>query len=139
MVAKSSTLCCESLSYIHSQTWLQDLGSCHPNTVNFEKHCDFTYLNRHYNVVVQTLYFTGVRKVNKDGTKEMYDIEKKINEAVFPGLQGGPHNHQIAAVAVALKQANTQEFKAYQRQVIANAQVLAKEFLAKNYTLVSGK
>lgn len=80
----------------------------------------------------------GVRKVNKDGTKEMYDIERKINEAVFPGLQGGPHNHQIAAVAVALKQANTPEFKVYQRQVIANAQVLAKEFLARNYTLVSG-
>lgn len=69
----------------------------------------------------------------------MYDLEKRINEAVFPGLQGGPHNHQIAAVAVALKQANTPEFKAYQRQVNANAQVLAKEFLARNYTLVSGK
>lgn len=80
----------------------------------------------------------GVRKVNKDGTKVMYDIEKKINEAVFPGLQGGPHNHQIAAVAVALKQANTPEFKAYQRQVLANAQVMAKEFIAKSYTLVSG-
>lgn len=79
-----------------------------------------------------------MRKVNKDGTKVMYDIEKKINEAVFPGLQGGPHNHQIAAVAVALKQANTPEFKAYQRQVVANAQVMAKEFIAKNYTLVSG-
>ena len=76
--------------------------------------------------------------MNKDGTKVMYDIEKKINEAVFPGLQGGPHNHQIAAVAVALKQANTPEFKAYQRQVVANAQVMAKEFIAKNYTLVSG-
>lgn len=80
----------------------------------------------------------GVRRVKKDGTPEMYDIEKKINEAVFPGLQGGPHNHQIAAVAVALKQANTPEFKAYQQQVIANAQVMAKEFMEKGYTLVSG-
>lgn len=69
----------------------------------------------------------------------MYDIEKKINEAVFPGLQGGPHNHQIAAVAVALKQANTPAFKEYAKLTLANAQVLAKEFMAKGYTLVSGK
>lgn len=69
----------------------------------------------------------------------MYDLEKKINEAVFPGLQGGPHNHQIAAVAVALRQANAPEFKAYARQTLSNAQVLAKEFMARNYTLVSGK
>lgn len=80
----------------------------------------------------------GVKQVKKDGTTEMWDLERKINEAVFPGLQGGPHNHQIASVAVALRQANTPEFKEYQKQVLANAQVLAKEFLSKNYTLVSG-
>jgi len=76
--------------------------------------------------------------VLKDGKKEMYDLERKINEAVFPGLQGGPHNHQIAAVAVALKQACQPEFKTYQKQVVANSQAMAKEFMAKNYTLVSG-
>lgn len=46
----------------------------------------------------------GVKEVNKQGQEVMYDFEKKINAAVFPALQGGPHNHAIAAVAVALKQ-----------------------------------
>jgi glycine hydroxymethyltransferase len=49
----------------------------------------------------------------------MYDIEDKINFAVFPGLQGGPHNHTIAGLACALKQAATPEFRAYQDQVSA--------------------
>lgn len=68
----------------------------------------------------------------------MYDLERKINEAVFPGLQGGPHNHQIASVGVALMQAARPEFKAYQQQVLRNAQVLAKEFMERKYSLVSG-
>jgi len=80
-----------------------------------------------------------VRKVKADGTKEMYNLERPINEAVFPGLQGGPHNHQIAAVAVALRQANTPEFKVYQTQVLANAKLMAKEFMDRGYTLVSGE
>ncbi|KAL3872326.1 hypothetical protein ACJMK2_040257 [Sinanodonta woodiana] len=80
----------------------------------------------------------GVKKILPNGEKEMYDLEQKINEAVFPGLQGGPHNHQIAAVAVALKQANTARFKQYQQQVITNAKVMAKALLDKGYTLVSG-
>lgn len=53
-------------------------------------------------------------------------LESDINQAVFPGLQGGPHNHTISGLAVALKMANTEEFRAYQRQVVANAQALAK-------------
>ena len=46
-----------------------------------------------------------------------YNFEDAINQAVFPSLQGGPHNHQIAALAVALKWATTPEFKTYQKQV----------------------
>ncbi len=48
-------------------------------------------------------YRRGVKGQDKSGKDIMYDYERKINGAVFPGLQGGPHNHQIAGVAVALK------------------------------------
>jgi len=80
----------------------------------------------------------GVRAVAKDGTPIMYDLEDRINNAVFPGLQGGPHNHAIAGVAVAFKQAATQEFQKYQRQVVKNAQVLAEGLKVKGYTIVTG-
>ncbi|KAI3807383.1 hypothetical protein L1987_23310 [Smallanthus sonchifolius] len=52
-------------------------------------------------------------EINKKGEEVMYDFEDKINEAVFPGLQGGSHNHTITGLAVALKQATNQEYKAY--------------------------
>ena len=61
-----------------------------------------------------------------------------LNKAVFPGLQGGPHNHTTAAIAVALKEAATEEFRAYAHQVVANAKVLAEELLARGFDLVSG-
>jgi glycine hydroxymethyltransferase len=51
------------------------------------------------------------------GNEIKYNLEDPINQAVFPGLQGGPHNHTITALAVALKQASLPEFKQYQRQV----------------------
>ena len=69
---------------------------------------------------------------------EQYDLEDKINAAVFPGHQGGPHNHTITALAVALKQAATPDFRHYQQTVLANSAALANYFLSKNYTLVSG-
>ena len=59
----------------------------------------------------------GVRSKTKKGEEIMYDLENKINASVFPGLQGGPHNHTIGGLAVALKQAQTPEFVAYQKQV----------------------
>lgn len=80
----------------------------------------------------------GVRSVNpKTGQEILYDLENPINFSVFPGHQGGPHNHTIAALATALKQASTPEFKQYQEQVLKNAKILEKEFLAKGYSLVS--
>jgi hypothetical protein len=54
------------------------------------------------------------------------------------GLQGGPHNHTISALAVALKQANTAEFKQYQQQVVANCQALSNRMQQLGYTIVSG-
>ncbi|MGH7815016.1 MAG: serine hydroxymethyltransferase [Candidatus Binataceae bacterium] len=61
-----------------------------------------------------------------------------IDKAVFPGLQGGPHNHTTAAIAVALKEAATPEFKDYARKIVSNAKTLADELLARGFQLVSG-
>jgi glycine hydroxymethyltransferase len=66
------------------------------------------------------------------------DIAKKINSAVFPGLQGGPLMHVIAAKAVALKEALQPEFKAYARQVVANAKALSSALIEHGLDVVSG-
>jgi glycine hydroxymethyltransferase len=63
---------------------------------------------------------------------------KAIDKAVFPGLQGGPHNHTTAAIAVALKEAATPEFARYAHQVVANAQALADALAGRGFDLVSG-
>jgi glycine hydroxymethyltransferase len=65
------------------------------------------------------------------------EIEKKLNSAVFPGFQGGPLMHVIAAKAVAFKEAMLPEFKGYQEQVIKNAKVMAEVFMARGYDVVS--
>lgn len=83
-------------------------------------------------------YRRGVRSVDSKGNNVMYDIENKINLAVFPGLQGGPHNHAIAGVAVAMRHAATQEFRAYQQQVVKNARCLAGGLTALGYNIVTG-
>ncbi len=65
-------------------------------------------------------------------------IPQKIDRAVFPGLQGGPHMNQIAAVAVALLEASKPEFKKYAKQVVKNAQVLTKELSKFGWRIISG-
>ncbi|XP_060192653.1 serine hydroxymethyltransferase, mitochondrial-like [Lycium barbarum] len=80
----------------------------------------------------------GVKEVNKQGKEVMYDYEDKINQAVFPGLQGGPHNHTITGLAVALKQAMTPEYKAYQEQCLTNSSKFAQALAENGYELVSG-
>jgi len=67
------------------------------------------------------------------------DIAKKINSAIFPGLQGGPLMHVIAGKAVAFKEALSPEFKAYQEQVVKNAKVLADTLIERGLRIVSGR
>jgi glycine hydroxymethyltransferase len=66
------------------------------------------------------------------------EIEKKLQSVVFPGIQGGPLMHVIAAKAVAFKEALEPQFKAYQQNVVKNAQAMAKTFIARKYKIVSG-
>ncbi len=66
------------------------------------------------------------------------ELEKKLNSTVFPGIQGGPLMHVIAAKAVAFKEAMEPEFKTYQRQVVDNARAMAQVFLDRGYDIVSG-
>jgi glycine hydroxymethyltransferase len=61
-----------------------------------------------------------------------------IDKAVFPGLQGGPHNHTTAAIAVALHEAATPEFRTYAHQIVANAKALAAALTGRGFDLVSG-
>jgi glycine hydroxymethyltransferase len=86
----------------------------------------------------------GVRSADKKGNEIMYDLEGPINSSVFPGHQGGPHNHTITALAVALHQAQQPEFKEYQQAVLENAKAFAdrlgnsKENGGLGYNIVSG-
>jgi len=94
----------------------------------------------HAHVVTSTTHKTlrgprgGIIIANGQGE----DFYKKLNSAVFPGIQGGPLMHVIAAKAVAFKEALDPSFKIYQQQVIANARAMAKVFLDRGYKVVSG-
>jgi glycine hydroxymethyltransferase len=66
------------------------------------------------------------------------DFETKINQAVFPALQGGPHEHQIAGVATQLKEVMTPEFKLYAQQVKKNAHALSEKLTSLGYTIATG-
>ncbi|CAO4369043.1 unnamed protein product [Caenorhabditis nigoni] len=83
-------------------------------------------------------YRKGVRSVNAKGVETLYDLEEKINSAVFPGLQGGPHNHTIAGIAVALKQCLSEDFVQYGEQILKNAKTLAERLKKHGYSLATG-
>ncbi len=70
--------------------------------------------------------------------KDERELDKKIDRAIFPGLQGGPHMNQIAAVAVALKEASTPAFKKYGAQIVKNAKALSDELKKLGWKIISG-
>jgi len=72
------------------------------------------------------------------GLKKDPDLAKKIDTAIIPGIQGGPHDNQTAAIAVALKEADTKEFKKYANQIVKNAKALAVALNSYGFDLVSG-
>ncbi|CAA6668425.1 unnamed protein product [Spirodela intermedia] len=91
------------------------------------------------------IFYRKGRKQRKRGISlcqadegDQYDFEDRINFSVFPSMQGGPHNNHIAALAIALKQVATPEFKAYIQQVKRNAQALASALLRRKCRLVTG-
>lgn len=98
----------------------------------------------HAHVVTSTTHKTlrgprgGIIVARFEGTEKGEEIEKKLQSIVFPGIQGGPLMHVIAAKAVAFKEALEPEFKAYQQQVVKNAQAMAKTIIARGYKIVSG-
>lgn len=100
-------------------------GGAHPSPVG------------HADVISTTTHKTlrGPRGAMLMSTEEH---AKALDKAVFPGLQGGPHNHTTAAIAVALKEAATEEFRAYAHAIVENAKALAEGLISRGFDLVSG-
>jgi glycine hydroxymethyltransferase len=79
----------------------------------------------------------GMIMVTKKGLEKDSELAKKIDKAIFPGLQGGPHENSIAAIAVCLKEASTPAFKSYARQIVKNAKALAGYLMGYGFKLVT--
>ncbi len=75
--------------------------------------------------------------ITKKGISKDPELPSKIDKSVFPGMQGGPHDHITAAIAIALKQASTPEFVSYAKQVVANAKALASSLMEQGIKLVT--
>lgn len=80
----------------------------------------------------------AILMVTEKGRNKDSELMKKIDRAVFPGVQGGPHMNSIAGIAVALKEANGPEFKEYAKQIVVNAKVLSEELIKSGFTLTTG-
>jgi glycine hydroxymethyltransferase len=94
----------------------------------------------HADIVTTTTHKTlrGPRGAMIFSKKDDREIWKKIDKAIFPGLQGGPHMSQIAGIAVALKEADNSKFKSYAKQVVKNAKALADELQKLGWKIISG-
>jgi len=108
------------------------VGGVHPSPVSFS------------HIIMTTTHKSlrgprgAILMVTEKGLKKDPDLAKKIDRAVFPGLQGGPHDNVTAAIAVCLKEASGPSFKEYVKQVVANAKILSEELIRGGLTLVSG-
>lgn len=106
------------------------VGKVHPNPVPY------------VHLITSTTHKTlrgprgGMIMVTKKGLAKNPDLPTKVDAAVFPGLQGGPHDHTTAAIALALKQAATPKFKQYAQQIVLNAKALSQALIKQGLTLV---
>src|SRR3989338_2130359 len=97
----------------------------------------------HVHIITTTTHKTfrgprgGIIMVTKKGLDKDPDLASKIDKAVFPGLQGGPHDHTTAAIAVALKEIMQPEFKEYCIQIVKNSRALAKSLMANGIKVVT--
>ncbi|MBU3942706.1 serine hydroxymethyltransferase [Patescibacteria group bacterium] len=80
----------------------------------------------------------GMIMVTQKGIEKDEDLPKKIDKAIFPGLQGGPHENSIAGIAICLKEASTPEFQEYAHQIVKNAKVLAETLIGYGFKLITG-
>lgn len=98
----------------------------------------------HVHIVTTTTHKTlrgprgGMIMVTKKGLAKDPELAQKIDKAIIPNTQGGPHNHTTAAIAVALKEAATPKFRAYGKQIVKNARALAKTLTGRGIELVTG-
>ena len=114
-------------------------GGVHPNPVGI---ADVVTTTTHKTlrgprgamILCNGLPSTPTKKVER--TRE--NLPSLIDRAIIPGLQGGPHNHQTAAIAVALKEAMQPEFKVYAQQIVTNAKTLAAELMSRGFQIVTG-
>ena len=108
------------------------VGAVHPSPANFA------------HVIMTTTHKTlrgprgAIIMVTHKGLAKDPELGKKINRSVFPGLQGGSHNNNIASIAAILKEAQSKSFKTYARQVVSNCQTLANQLIKLCFDLVGG-
>lgn len=106
------------------------IGEAHPSPVSY------------VDIITSTTHKTlrgpraGIIMVTEKGLKKDAELAKKINKAIMPGSQGGPHNHIIAGMAVAFKEASKPTFKKYAKQICKNAEILANELMKNGLNLI---